>query len=108
MSNESIMFIIINIVLAIVCFYAAYDVAINNNFTAYIMKKTDNWSIKRNKKVLGEKLGLIYVIWGMCFFVGPIYIIKTGPIVGFYVIFLLIVSIISIVLSVRILKKYLY
>lgn len=73
MSIDKIPLLFINVLLAIIFFYSAYDVAINNNFFYYIDSRKIS-KLKENKKGLGEKLGLVSLILGFSFFISPIYI----------------------------------
>lgn len=107
MNTDKIVLLFINVFLAIIFFYSAYDVAINNNFFYYSYSKKI-LKLKENKKVLGEKLGLVFLILGFSFFISPIYILRDDYTLGIYIILLFLISIGSIISVKIILKKYLH
>lgn len=107
MSIDKIPLLFINVLLAIIFFYSAYDVAINNNFFYYIDSRKIP-KLKENKKVLGEKLGLVSLILGFSFFISPIYILRDDYTLGIYIVLLFLISIGAIISIKSILKKHLY
>lgn len=107
MNTDKIVLLFINVFLAIIFFYRAYDVAINNNFFYYSYSKKIP-KLKESKKVLGEKLGLVFLIWGFSFFISPIYIFRDDYTLGIYIILLFLISIGAIISIKIILKKHLH